>query len=53
VPGRAGLLEWRFLLAFGGGSMLCFALVFGVRRFACEAMLKSLQRTCSGGLVTL
>jgi len=26
------LLEWRFLLAFGGGSMLCFALVFlGVR----------------------
>ena len=22
------LLEWRFLLAFGGGSVLCFALVF-------------------------
>ena len=22
------LLEWRFLLAFGGGSMLCFALVY-------------------------
>jgi malonate transporter len=22
------LLEWRFLLAFGGGSMLCFAFVF-------------------------
>ena len=22
------LLEWRFLLAFGGGSMVCFALVF-------------------------
>src|SRR5215468_9000234 len=22
------LLEWRFLLAFGGGSILCFALVF-------------------------
>jgi malonate transporter and related proteins len=22
------LLEWRFLLAFGGGSMLCFLLVF-------------------------
>src|SRR5215475_12056815 len=22
------LLEWRFLLAFGGGSMLCFVLVF-------------------------
>src|SRR5262245_14532613 len=26
-PAR-NLLEWRFLLAFGGGSMLCFALVF-------------------------
>jgi hypothetical protein len=22
------LLDWRFLLAFGGGSILCFALVF-------------------------
>src|SRR5262245_12378500 len=22
------LLEWRFLFAFGGGSMLCFALVY-------------------------
>src|ERR1700755_831728 len=26
-PAR-NLLEWRFLLAFGGGSMLCFLLVF-------------------------
>jgi malonate transporter and related proteins len=26
-PAR-NLLEWRFLLAFGGGSMACFALVF-------------------------
>ncbi|WP_225771149.1 AEC family transporter [Inquilinus sp. Marseille-Q2685] len=26
-PAR-NLLEWRFLLAFGGGSTLCFALVF-------------------------
>ncbi len=26
-PAR-NLLEWRFLLAFGGGSMLCFVLVF-------------------------
>jgi predicted permease len=24
----SSLLEWRFLFAFGGGSMLCFALVF-------------------------
>jgi predicted permease len=26
-PAR-NLLEWRFLLAFGGGSIMCFALVF-------------------------
>ena len=26
-PAR-NLLEWRFLMAFGGGSILCFALVF-------------------------
>jgi malonate transporter and related proteins len=26
------LLEWRFLLAFGGGSLLCFALVFSAVR---------------------
>src|SRR5215204_4434400 len=26
-PAR-NLLEWRFLLAFGGGSILCFALFF-------------------------
>ena len=24
----SNLLEWRFLMAFGGGSVLCFALVF-------------------------
>lgn len=30
----AKLLEWRFLLAFGGGSMLCFALVFAFVRVA-------------------
>lgn len=27
-----GLLEWRFLLAFGGGSILCFLLVFAALR---------------------
>src|SRR5215469_16754450 len=26
------LIDWRFLTAFGGGSMLCFALVFGMIR---------------------
>jgi malonate transporter and related proteins len=30
-PARS-LLEWRFLLAFGGGSILCFMLVFLVVR---------------------
>jgi predicted permease len=31
-------LEWRFLLAFGGGSVLCFALVFMAVRigWACD-----------------
>src|SRR5262245_8184309 len=32
-PAR-NLLEWRFLAAFGGGSMLCFALVFLAVRVA-------------------
>src|SRR6185437_12971023 len=27
-------LEWRFLLAFGGGSILCFLLVFLVARLS-------------------
>ena len=28
-PGHS-LINWRFLVAFGGGSLLCFILVFGV-----------------------
>jgi len=28
-PGHS-LINWRFLVAFGGGSLLCFLLVFGV-----------------------
>src|SRR5215471_4603449 len=28
-PGHA-LINWRFLVAFGGGSLLCFILVFGI-----------------------
>jgi predicted permease len=27
------LIRWRFLLAFGGGSLLCFILVFGIMAF--------------------
>jgi malonate transporter and related proteins len=30
-PARS-LLAWRFLVAFGGGSLLCFAIVFASRR---------------------
>ena len=30
-PGHS-LINWRFLVAFGGGSLLCFALVFGIVR---------------------
>jgi malonate transporter len=26
------LIDWRFLIAFGGGSLLCFAVVFGMVR---------------------
>lgn len=39
-PAR-NLLEWRFLLAFGGGSMLCFALVFLAARAASGRELAS------------
>src|ERR1700760_1574654 len=28
-PSRS-LINWRFLVAFGGGSLICFVLVFGV-----------------------
>src|SRR5215471_13369901 len=28
-PGHA-LINWRFLVAFGGGSLICFILVFGI-----------------------
>jgi predicted permease len=30
-PARS-LIDWRFLVSFGGGSLLCFALVFGILR---------------------
>jgi len=35
------LLEWRFLAAFGGGSMICFAAVLLVARIARGASLES------------
>ena len=31
-PSRS-LIRWRFLLAFGGGSLLCFIFVFGIMAF--------------------
>src|SRR5215475_6382238 len=39
-PAR-NLLEWRFLIAFGGGSILCFALVFLAVRIAWGCTLAS------------
>ena len=39
-PAR-NLLEWRFLLAFGGGSLLCFVLVFMAVRTAWKRDLGS------------
>ena len=30
------LLDWRFLAAFGGGSMICFAAVMMFVRIACS-----------------
>src|SRR5215813_11463117 len=39
-PAR-NLLEWRFLLAFGGGSILCFTLVFLAVRAGWERDLGS------------
>src|SRR5438045_4571406 len=39
-PART-LLEWRFLLAFGGGSLLCFVLVFMAVRTAWKRDLGS------------
>jgi malonate transporter len=43
-PGR-NLLEWRFLMAFGGGSILCFALVFLIVRIAwgCDLASSTIQ----------
>lgn len=35
------LLAWRFLAAFGGGSLLCFALVFGITSVAGSRSLAS------------
>jgi len=43
-PAR-NLLEWRFLMAFGGGSILCFALVFVAVRIAwgCDLASSTMQ----------
>ena len=44
-PGHS-LINWRFLLAFGGGSLLCFILVFGVMSIRLSRSLAS--RTMHG-----
>ena len=40
------LIRWRFLLAFGGGSLLCFILVFGILSMRASQSLAS--RTMHG-----
>jgi predicted permease len=40
------LVRWRFLLAFGGGSLLCFVLVFGIMSIRGSRSLAS--RTMDG-----
>jgi malonate transporter len=40
------LLRWRFLVAFGGGSLLCFFLVFGIMSIQVSRSLAS--RTMDG-----
>jgi malonate transporter and related proteins len=40
------LINWRFLVAFGGGSLLCFVLVFGVMSIRASRTLAS--RTMDG-----
>jgi malonate transporter and related proteins len=44
-PGHA-LINWRFLVAFGGGSLLCFILVFGIMSIRTSRSLAS--RTMHG-----
>jgi malonate transporter and related proteins len=44
-PSQA-LLNWRFLVAFGGGSLLCFFLVFGVMSIRRSGDIRS--RTMQG-----
>ena len=40
------LINWRFLVAFGGGSLLCFILVFGIMSIRASRSLAS--RTMHG-----
>ena len=44
-PSRS-LINWRFLVAFGGGSLLCFMLVFGIMSIHASRSLAS--RTMHG-----
>jgi len=44
-PGHS-LINWRFLVAFGGGSLLCFAFVFGILSIRASRSLAS--RTMHG-----
>jgi predicted permease len=49
-PGHS-LVNWRFLAAFGGGSLLCFALVFGIMSIHASRSLAS--RTMHGMVASM
>jgi malonate transporter and related proteins len=45
------LIRWRFLVAFGGGSLLCFLLVFGIMSIRASRSLAS--RTMHGMVASM
>src|ERR1700677_3417468 len=49
-PARS-LLAWRFLAAFGGGSLLCFAIVFASLRTSGGVARGDRDGVCRGGHV--
>ena len=57
-PGRS-VIDWRFLLAFGGGSLLCFFLLFSImcirisRNFASRTMYGMAASMTNTGFVAL
>ena len=48
-PSRS-LINWRFLVAFGGGSLLCFMLVFGIMSIHASRMFREPNDAWHGGV---